>query len=108
VAQLDNDGYRNLLIAEAHGKDPFPDRSEMRDLSKLPTVSFNDAIFDIKSLEPLMAQLGLNSKTVRLSLLSAEMPGIIEGNMNPLTADLGSQRILRTSCLTPVLRSPCG
>ena len=69
VAQLDNDGYRNLLIAKAGGKDPFPGKSEMQDFSKVSTVNFNNAIFDIKSLEPLMAQLGLNPKTVRLSVL---------------------------------------
>jgi hypothetical protein len=95
AAQIDGADHRNihLLAVPAHS---------IRRITDAPDAfPHAEAFIKFQSFVPLLVALGL-SPEAPLSVLAVEM--IPQGSepSEPLTGDLGTQRILRTSPLTPV------
>jgi hypothetical protein len=67
-----------------------------------PPTSFASTALEVKQIAASLADLGF-SNDASLSVLAVELlPPVVGQRLDPLGVNLGSQRILRTSALTPV------
>jgi hypothetical protein len=95
AAQLDGAGYRNILV---QAKEAFFSKIELK-FKRL--VKYGETQLFFADILPQLAALGFGSKTP-FSVLAVELLPQDGFCVEPLAADLGNQRILRTSALIPV------
>ncbi|MCJ1290236.1 hypothetical protein MMC34_001772 [Xylographa carneopallida] len=93
--QIDGQDKRNILLSRKHALPPG------REGKLRFTNAYGEAAFPAAEVATMLANLGFVPKAP-LSVLAVEMlpQDVLPGD--PLGADLGSQRILRTSPLVPV------
>jgi hypothetical protein len=96
VVQIDGEDQRNVLLSRKRAE-PIPQRTDARDrLETVGTAEWTQAEIDLA-----LRALDLPRK-VPLSVLAVEMLPELDRKPDPLGADLGHVRIIRTSPLTPV------
>jgi hypothetical protein len=104
VTQADSEDHRNILLSRR----PAPLRRK-HDRGR-PTAPRGDARWSQAEIEAVLASLGL-PKSSPLSVLAVELLPEVNHAADPLGADLGTTRVLRTSRLVPVppvcVQAPC-
>jgi hypothetical protein len=94
--QIDGADKRNVLL----GRKPAPWQRQTFDRASASSA-FGEASFGTFEVELALESLGF-ARTAPLSVLAVELLPQDIPPLDPLGADLGGQRILRTSALTPV------
>jgi hypothetical protein len=94
--QIDGLDKRNVLL----GRKPAPWQRKTFELARASN-SYGEASFGTFEVELALESLGF-ARTASLSVLAIELLPQDIPTPDPLGADLGGQRILRTSALTPV------
>jgi hypothetical protein len=104
VTQADDEDHRNILLSRR----PAPLRRKHD--RRRPAVPRGDARWSQAEIEVGLASLGL-PKSSPLSVLAVELLPEVNRAADPLGADLGTTRVLRTSRLVPVppvcIQPPC-
>jgi hypothetical protein len=99
AAQVDGADFRNVLIGRVKEKAQKGDRNQYTTQPVWGNTLFTDS-----TVQQALVALGFSPKT-SLSVMAVEMAYSQTAFPDPLGADLGNQRILRASNLTPVAPS---
>lgn len=94
--QIDGTDRRNVLL----GRKPAPWPRKTLELAPA-SIAYGEAVFATGEIELALKALGF-ARTAPLSVLAVELLPQDQPPVDPLGADLGGQRILRTSALIPV------
>jgi len=94
AAQIDGNDKRNILLTRTPATFTRQRKSAL-------TFPFGEAAFTDSAITQLLTELGF-ARTAPLSVLAVELLPQDVVPADPLCKDLGMQRILRTSPLTPI------
>jgi hypothetical protein len=99
VMQADGQAHRNILL---NHQPALPNRPDQRFVHAPTRDVFGQAFFGETEIQTILSELALPLNS-SLSVLAVELlPGGTNAPEDPLGTNLGQERILRTSPLTPV------